>query len=89
MAVIPAELASRTRRHLGEAAALLGKLATALGVRARAASRGARARAGYAAGVAMTSWGVGVNWGFGWALMVAGMVAAVSFLLLYDVDGKP
>ncbi len=86
MAVIPADLAPRSRRYLGEAAARLGKLATALGMRAHAASRVARARAGYASGVAVAAWGVGVNWGFGWALIVAGMTAATSFLLLYPVD---
>lgn len=51
-------------------------------------SRIARARAGYAAGAAVTAWGVGVEFGFGWALMVGGVVTSVSFLLLYDV-GSP
>lgn len=57
--------------------------------RARQASRLVRARAGYAAGVTMASWGVGVEFGFGWALMAGGTVMAVSFLLLYPVDGSP
>lgn len=57
--------------------------------RARQASRLARARAGYAGGVAMAAWGGGVLFGLGWALMASGVVMAVSFLLLYPVDGSP
>lgn len=53
---------------------------------AHAASRVARARAGYAAGVALAAWGVGVQFGLGWALMTAGLITSVSFLLLYPVD---
>lgn len=54
--------------------------------RARRTSRVARARAGYAGGVAMAASGVAVQFGLGWALMAAGVVAAGSFLWLYDVD---
>ena len=54
--------------------------------RARQASRLVRARAGYATGMAMASWGVGVEFGLGWALMAGGAVMACSFLLLYPVD---
>lgn len=50
-------------------------------------SRPVRARVGYAGGVAMAAWGVGVQFGFGWALMAGGLVTAGSFLLLYPVDG--
>lgn len=44
------------------------------------------ARAGYAAGCATASCGVGVLWGLGVALIVAGVAAAASCLLLVDVD---
>jgi hypothetical protein len=62
--------------------------AIAAWVRARSASRVARARVGYAAGLTTSAWGVGVLWGFGWTLIVGGIACSVSFLLLYDVDGS-
>jgi hypothetical protein len=34
----------------------------------------------------MAASGVAVQFGLGWALMAAGVVAAGSFLWLYDVD---
>ncbi len=86
MAVIPADLAPRTRRRAGEFANRLGRLAAALAERTRASSRVARARAGYTAGVATATWGTGVQFGLGWALMAGGIATAVSFLLLYPVD---
>jgi hypothetical protein len=61
--------------------------ALAAWVRACSASRVARARVGYAAGLGMSAWGIGVLWGFGWALVAGGLACSVSFLLLYDVDG--
>lgn len=54
--------------------------------RAQRTSRVARARAGYAAGVATAGAGVSVQFGAGWALMVTGAVTSVSFLVLYPVD---
>ena len=54
--------------------------------RARRSSRVVRARVGYAAGVALSAWGVGIQFGLGWALMAGGAVMAVSFLLLYPVE---
>lgn len=57
--------------------------------RARASSRIVRARLGYGAGVAISAWGVGVVFGFGWALIVGGLVTSVSFLVLYPVDESP
>ena len=57
--------------------------------RARRASHLVRARAGYSGGVAMACWGVGVQFGLGWALMAGGLVMSMSFLLLYPVDGSP
>ena len=54
--------------------------------RAKATTRLARARAGYAAGMLTSAWGVGVLFGFGWALLAGGLVASWSFLHLYPVD---
>jgi hypothetical protein len=45
-------------------------------------------RLGYAAGCATASSGVGLTFGLGWALTVAGVLAAVSCLLLVDVEPK-
>jgi hypothetical protein len=67
--------------------ARLAGVASLIGARVRASARPVRARAGYAGGVAVGSWGVGVQFGLGWALMVGGLVAAASFLLLYPVEG--
>lgn len=57
--------------------------------RARASSRVLRARIGYGAGVAVSAWGVGVVFGFGWALIIGGLATSVSFLVLYPVDESP
>jgi hypothetical protein len=57
--------------------------------RARAASRVARARAGCGAGLVCAAWGIGVLFGFGWALLAGGLAVSVSFLLLYPVDETP
>ena len=54
--------------------------------RAQASGRVARARCGYGLGVLVAAWGVGVQFGLGWSLMVAGVTCAGSFLLLYPVD---
>lgn len=86
MAVIPADLALQTRRRLSRFATRLAGLVGGAAARARRTSRIVRARAGYAAGVATGSWGVGVQFGLGWALMAGGTVMAVSFLLLYPVE---
>jgi len=43
---------------------------------------------GYTAGCATASAGVGLSFGVGWALTVAGVLAAASCLLLVDVDTK-
>lgn len=48
----------------------------------------AGARLGYAAGCASAACGVGLLWGLGVALIVAGVVAAASCLVLVDVDGE-
>jgi hypothetical protein len=61
--------------------------AIAAWIHASSASRVARARVGYATGLGCSAWGVGVLWGFGWALLVGGVACSTSFLLLYDVDG--
>lgn len=45
-------------------------------------------RLGYTGGCATAAGGVGVQFGLGWALMTAGVLAAASFLLLVDVDTK-
>jgi hypothetical protein len=55
---------------------------------ARAASRLARARVGYGAGLVCAAWGAGVLFGFGWALLAGGVAVSVSFLLLYPVDDR-
>jgi hypothetical protein len=55
---------------------------------ARGTSGLARSRSGYAAGCAATSSGVGLNFGLGWALTLAGVLTAVSCLLLVDVEEK-
>lgn len=78
----PSRLAPRTQT-------LLAGVLREIGRRARSTSRVARARAGYAGGVATTTWGIGVQFGLSWALMAGGVATAVSFLLLYDVDGGP
>jgi hypothetical protein len=78
-------LAPTARRWRGALVAGRARVAA----RVRRTSRIARARAGYAVGAAATAWGVGVEFGFGWALMVGGVVTSASFLLLYDVDGSP
>lgn len=62
------------------------KTATDYLARAKATTRLARARAGYAAGMFTTAWGVGVLFGFGWALLAGGLTASWSFLHLYPVD---
>lgn len=54
--------------------------------RVKRTTRVARARAGYAAGMATSAWGVGVLFGLGWALLVGGLAASWSFLHLYPVD---
>lgn len=59
-----------------------------LAARVRATSRVAKARIGYGAGVLVASWGLGVLFGLGWALLAAGAVCCGSFLLLYPVDGE-
>jgi hypothetical protein len=56
--------------------------------RAKAVTRVARARAGYAAGMAVTTWGIGVIWSLGPALIFGGLVTAWSFLHLYPVDDQ-
>jgi hypothetical protein len=63
------------------------RLRTAVG-RLAGTSPLAWSRWGYTGGCAVASSGVGVQFGLGWALMVAGVWAAASFLLLVDVDGK-
>jgi hypothetical protein len=45
-----------------------------------------RARLGFTIGVLAVAVGVGYIFGLGAALIVAGAVAAVSFLVLVDVD---
>jgi len=62
------------------------KTAAGYVARAKRSTRLARARAGYAAGVASAAWGVGVLFGFGWALLAGGLAASWSFLHLYPVD---
>lgn len=52
-------------------------------------SRLARARLGYATGLASTAVGAGVEWGVGVGLLVGGVACAASFLLLADVDERP
>ena len=47
-----------------------------------------RARAGFFAGVAMSALGVTGQFGWTWAAMAGGVVAAWYFLTLYDVDVK-
>jgi len=71
---------------LHRARAAVERVRTASAARVRRSSRVARARAGYAAGVASSAWGVGVVFGFGWALILGGVACSVSFLLLYPVD---
>lgn len=75
---ITAPIATRGR----EVQAWLSRLVA----RASATTRLARARAGYAAGMLCSAWGVGVLWGLGWALLVGGIVCSWSFLHLYPVD---
>jgi hypothetical protein len=41
---------------------------------------------GFVAGVLLATLGVLLVFGLGWALIVSGVVAAASFLLLFDVD---
>jgi uncharacterized membrane protein YphA (DoxX/SURF4 family) len=48
-------------------------------------SRLARARLGYAAGLITAAVGAGLEWGTGVGLLVGGVTAAASFLLLADV----
>jgi hypothetical protein len=62
------------------------KAATDYLTRAKATTRLARARAGYAAGMVTSAWGVGVLFGLGWALLAGGLVTSWSFLHLYPVD---
>jgi len=62
------------------------KAARDVQARGRRLSRVTRARAGYGSGLLSAAWGVGVVFGFGWALIVAGVAVSGSFLLLYDVD---
>ena len=57
-----------------------------LTTRAKRTSRLVRARIGYGTGLASTAWGVGVLFGFGWALVAGGIATSVSFLVLYPVD---
>ncbi len=81
---IPRAATWRSRiRDLRAAATARATLAVA---RARRTSRVARARAGYAGGVLSSVWGVGVLWGVGWSLLLGGVAASVSFLVLYPVD---
>ena len=54
--------------------------------RAKRTTRLTHARAGYAAGMATSTWGVGVLFGLGWALLAGGLAASWSFLHLYPVD---
>lgn len=54
-------------------------------IRVKRLSALARARLGYAAGVAAAAAGAGVQWGLGVGLIVGGVVTAASFLLLADV----
>ena len=56
--------------------------------RLRKVSALAWSRMGYTAGCATASAGVGLSFGVGWALTVAGVLAAASCLLLVDVDTK-
>lgn len=51
-------------------------------------SRYARARAGYLAGMLLIVVGIFLAEGLAAALIVAGINVAVSFLLLYDVEGS-
>lgn len=55
--------------------------------RPRRPSRVAGALVGYAAGGALVVAGVALQWGTAPALMFAGALVAVSFLLLGDVGG--
>ena len=61
-------------------------IAATITARVRVLSRLTRVRLGYAAGLAVTAWGVGVLFGFGWSLLVGGVVTSWSFLHLYPVD---
>lgn len=45
-----------------------------------------RARLGFGTGAALSSAGMLVLFGAGWALVVGGAAMAAGFLLLYDVD---
>lgn len=67
----------RTRRRLRTAVGRLGSTSALTW-----------SRLGYTGGCAAASSGVGVQFGLGWALMVAGVWTAASFLLLVDVDVK-
>lgn len=60
--------------------------ATAAVSHVKATSRIVRARIGYGTGVATSTWGVGVLFGFGWALVLGGVATSMSFLVLYPVD---
>ena len=62
------------------------KTVTEYVAQAKRTTRLARARAGYAAGMATSTWGVGVLFGLGWALLAGGLAASWSFLHLYPVD---
>lgn len=50
-------------------------------------NRAAVARAGYVLGLVALVAGIYLTRGLGLALVVAGAVTALSFLLLYDVEG--
>lgn len=50
-------------------------------------SRATIARAGYVAGLIALVAGIYLTRGLGLALVVAGAVTALSFLLVYDVEG--
>lgn len=51
-------------------------------------SRLARARLGYASGLITAAVGAGLEWGAGIGLLLGGVTAAASFLLLSDVDER-
>lgn len=77
--VAPAFTRARAAAHARVASTL---------ARCQRTSRVVRARIGYAAGLLCSAWGVGVLFGFGWALIAGGLAAAWSFLNLYPVDDR-
>lgn len=73
----------RMKRTRQAAAAAWGRLKGVRDVRALTWSR-----LGYTGGCLTAFTGTGLQFGVGWGLMAGGTVAAVSFLLLVDVEEK-